>query len=243
MIEFYSTCRDCKTILHVTTSETVHPLCTEQPTHAEKLAADWLAMVDNWHPQQWQVDELADVIDKCDEAAPRLAEAAEIYASWGWPVFPLSTHTKIPAIPKAKGGNGVNDATTSVDRIRAHWTKHPTHNIGIATGAVFDVLDIDPSHGGAESYLRLLAYPNVLKCHGLSTTASGGMHLLFDPRGHGNGLNLHELPGVDWRGRGGYIVAPPSTLGKRGRSWSWTHHPSPLVKRHNSFQTVGRQHD
>ena len=54
------------------------------------------------------------------------------YAARGWPVFPLRPGEKVPLIAKAAGGNGVHDATTDPDQIRAWWTKHPTANIGLA---------------------------------------------------------------------------------------------------------------
>jgi hypothetical protein len=42
----------------------------------------------------------------------------------------------------------------------------------------------------------------------VARTGGGGWHLLFAPSGLGNRVKL--LPGMDWRGRGGLIVAPPS---------------------------------
>jgi hypothetical protein len=65
------------------------------------------------------------------------------YAARGWPVFPLRPAEKVPLIPKAAGGNGVHDATTDPDRIRAWWEKHPTANIGLACGVACWVLDVD----------------------------------------------------------------------------------------------------
>ena len=49
-------------------------------------------------------------------------------------------------------------------------------------------------------------------------TGSGGWHLWFAPTGHGNRVRL--LPGVDWRGLGGYVVAPPSRHASGG-AYSW----------------------
>jgi hypothetical protein len=42
----------------------------------------------------------------------------------------------------------------------------------------------------------------------VARTGGGGWHLLYAPTGLGNRIGL--LPGVDWRGQGGLIVAPPS---------------------------------
>jgi hypothetical protein len=49
-------------------------------------------------------------------------------------------------------------------------------------------------------------------------TGGGGWHLLYAPTGLGNRVGL--LPGVDWRGHGGVIVAPPS-IHASGRAYRW----------------------
>src|SRR4051795_333629 len=72
-----------------------------------------------------------------------LLEAALAYAARGWPVFALRPGEKTPLIAKAAGGNGVHDATTDPDQIRAWWEKHPSANIGLAAGPAFWVLDVD----------------------------------------------------------------------------------------------------
>lgn len=54
----------------------------------------------------------------------------------------------------------------------------------------------------------------------VARTGGEGWHLLYCPSGLGNRVGL--LPGVDWRGRDGLIVAPPSqhASGRRYR-WVW----------------------
>ena len=68
--------------------------------------------------------------------------AALAYASAGIAVFPLGPRSKQPLIAAAKGGHGLHDATTDLDQIRGWWTTHPTANIGLRTGVVFDVIDL-----------------------------------------------------------------------------------------------------
>lgn len=76
-------------------------------------------------------------------------------------------------------------------------------------------VDVDPRHGGDESLLDL-ALPSTLT----SLTGGGGQHLLYKHPGHEirNGANL--MPGIDFRGDGGYIVAPPS-MHSSGRRYEW----------------------
>jgi len=104
--------------------------------------------------------------------------------------------------------HGVKDATTNRARILAWWTRHPQANIGLATGYRFDVLDID-GPVGAET-MRTLAAEHGLHSSGpLVRTGGGGWHYYLAPTGLGN-VRPAGLEHVDWRGRGGYVVAPPS---------------------------------
>jgi Bifunctional DNA primase/polymerase, N-terminal len=52
----------------------------------------------------------------------------------------------------------------------------------------------------------------------VARTGGGGWHLLYAPTGLGNRVKL--LPGVDWRGRDGLIVAPPSQH-TSGHRYTW----------------------
>jgi hypothetical protein len=213
----YSTCRDCGGLLHVTDNDTVHPSCTTKPTKAERLAQRWLAAIDD----EFTADALEYDIEAIDTKPPRLLAAALRYASWGWPVFPLKAHAKTPATR-----NGFKDAGTDTGQIRAWWDAMPEANIGLPTGLAFDVIDIDPPIG-ALSYTALLEAGHIPECHGQVATSSGGLHLYIPATGDGNRAGVR--PGIDYRGVGGYVVAPPSTLGERGRAWSWISAPSPVL--------------
>ena len=226
----YSTCRRCDGLLQVTGDETTHPLCEPRPTAAERLAQQWIdAVIDGDGALE---AELQAQIEAIDSAPRRLLDAALLYASWGWPVFPI----KSPAMAaqsrdpeKAKKApatrNGFKDATTDPIQIRAWWGRYPDLNIGLPTGHAFDVIDVDVPEGVPA--LMKLAETD-LKVHGHAATSSGGVHLYIEPIG-GAGNFAGRVPGIDYRGIGGYVVAPPSTLGPRGRAWSWVHTPSPTI--------------
>jgi hypothetical protein len=91
-------------------------------------------------------------------------------------------------------------------------------NVGLATGIVFDVLDIDGPDGLAA--LRHLQEAAGLRLAGpLVATGGGGWHHWFTPTGLGN-RPPRDLTHVDWRGSGGCILAPPSHH-ISGRSYRW----------------------
>jgi Bifunctional DNA primase/polymerase, N-terminal len=104
--------------------------------------------------------------------------------------------------------HGVREATTNRARVLAWWTRHPLANIGLATGHAFDVLDVDGPDG--EQAIRAFAGEHGLVSSGpLVRTGGGGWHFYLAPTGLGN-VQPQGLAHVDWRGRGGYVVAPPS---------------------------------
>jgi len=117
--------------------------------------------------------------------------------------------------------HGVKDATTNRARVLAWWTRRPQANIGLATGRLFDVLDVDGPEG--EQAIRTLAAEHGLASSGpLVRTGGGGWHFYLAPTGLGN-LHPRGLAHVDWRGRGGYVVAPPSRHAS-GHPYQWTAH-------------------
>jgi Bifunctional DNA primase/polymerase, N-terminal len=242
----YTTCRDCGGLLWATNNDTVHPLCTPKPTKVERLAEQWLEAVEAGDAAREA--ELQSAINELDNRPPRLREAALLYASWGWPVFPLSVRGKMPLLrnihkddppdtPRCRGecgqeGHGLYDATADTATITRWWTNQPRANIGLPTGHAFDVIDVDvPKKGqpipGAIALAELHRLDVIPDSHGQVATGSGGLHIYITATGDGNKAGIR--PGVDYRGLGGYVVAPPSTLGRPGRSWSWIHKPSPVI--------------
>jgi hypothetical protein len=114
--------------------------------------------------------------------------------------------------------HGVKDATTNRARILAWWTRHPQANIGLATGQRFDVLDVD-GPTGAQAIRALAATHGLVSSGPLVRTGGGGWHFYLDPTGLGN-VRPWGLEYVDWRGRGGYVVAPPSRHAS-GHPYQW----------------------
>lgn len=227
-LKVMSTCRTCGGAMQVThPCDKAHPNCEPYQTRVDSLAAGWLSCI---LAQDYESAELTKKeMDSLESQSSDLGDAAIMYTMWNWPVFPLAKHSKLPAVSKAKGGQGFKDAKTDTDRIARWWNRHPTDNIGIATGHMFDAVDIDTGKGGIASFLKILGDKKVkFDCHGIAISASGGLHLYIPATGKGNFQNLH--PGIDFRGLGGYVACPPSTLGQPGQSYRWLVEPSPEIK-------------
>jgi Bifunctional DNA primase/polymerase, N-terminal len=114
--------------------------------------------------------------------------------------------------------HGVKDATCNRARILAWWTRHPQANIGLATGYRFDVLDVD-GPAGEQAIRELAAEYGLVSSGPLVRTGGGGWHFYLAPTGLGN-AHPAGLEKVDWRGRGGYVVAPPSRHAS-GHPYHW----------------------
>lgn len=139
-----------------------------------------------------------------------MIDLALYYARQGYPVFPLVPGDKIPL----KGSRGFLDATTSVAIIEQFWDKTPEANIGIATGirSGLLVIDIDPrKNTNWIAELNRLGLPQTYTVR----TWSRGYHLYFRyPKGCGVSCGANVVPGIDWRGEGGYVVAPGSVVNR-----------------------------
>ncbi|MGO5251634.1 bifunctional DNA primase/polymerase [Atopobiaceae bacterium LCP21S3_F11] len=148
-----------------------------------------------------------------DPPPPGLVDAALWYAALGVPVFPLEPGGKRPY----RGSHGCKDAVTDPAQIRAWWTAAPASNIGIATGHVVDVIDLDGA-AGVKSWAGDMweALPPIVGR--ARTRRPGGWHLYTPATGMGNRASM--FPGVDYRGQGGYVVAPPSIVD--GVTYRWT---------------------
>jgi len=160
-----------------------------------------------------RIEALLDAEDASTRA--RLAEpdalraAAHYYADRNWPVFPCKPGEKVPATR-----HGLKDATTSHDMIDQWWTATPTYNIGLPTGTYFDVVDID-GHQGMQSLLEWCREEDTTTAElfnprlgSVLTPRRPGTHIYTAPTGEGNRAGVR--PGIDWRGQGGYVLAPPS---------------------------------
>lgn len=150
-----------------------------------------------------------------------LLNTALYYAQYyGWAVFPVKANKK-PWTP-----HGCKDAKKDPGAIRAWWRQHPDAGIGIATGSKSNLIvideDIDDVKGinGFDEVSKWErdngSLPETVTC----ITGRGGYHLYYHYEGDDIGNRAGILDGVDVRGEGGYVIAPPSPH-PNGTEYAW----------------------
>ena len=152
----------------------------------------------------------------------KLLDTALFYAKeYGWAVFPVNGKNKKPYTP-----HGCKDAKKDPGAIKAWWSKYPDAGIGIATGSMSNLIvideDIDDTKG-LDGYQEVSNWekqngslPETVTC----LTGRGGYHLYFKYDGKDIKNRAGILDGVDVRGEGGYVIAPPSPH-PNGTEYTW----------------------
>lgn len=145
--------------------------------------------------------------------------AAPALASHGLRVLPVKSRTKTPAV-----GNWPSVATCDAGQI-ARWSrKHGAGNVGVATGGWLVVLDLDvkAEADGLATVAVLEREHGQLPATVAVETPTGGLHLYFRlPAGRRARCSVSRIgPGVDVRGDGGMVVAPPS-VHPNGSAYAW----------------------
>lgn len=158
-----------------------------------------------------EIERASKIVDDLERtqrrAVPTLHASALWYTERGFHVFPLTPRSKIPL----KGSRGCKDATGDPEQIHRWWDAEPDANVGIATGHLVDVVDVDGHEGQrsrAQMWDEIFAQIDADAIGKVLTPRPGGMHIYVPATGNGNAAGI--APSVDIRGRGGYVVAPPS---------------------------------
>lgn len=149
--------------------------------------------------------------------------AAVALASLGWRVAPIAPGQKYPAL------KAWQDAATDDLAVIADWWAGPYqgHGVGIVTGPDTGLwaLDVDVADGkpGMASLAALIETHGPLPETVTVLTGTGGLHLYYQwdaERPINNGMATRLGPGLDIRGAGGQVVAPP-TIHPNGRPYTW----------------------
>lgn len=153
-----------------------------------------------------------------------ILNAALEYAARGWSVIPISKEKR----PCIKWQDATREQLTNPDNIRKWWERYPGANVAIVTGSrsgglVVVDLDIDEDKGinGVDSLNEWCDANGIyeIESEAAVTTGRGGRHLYFQSRDVFHN-QVDCLKGVDIRGEGGCIVAPPS-VHKNGHMYTW----------------------
>ena len=143
-----------------------------------------------------------------------IIEAANHYINLGYSVIPLQAKGKKPVVQWAEYQNRVATAEELTE-----WFEDTNYNIGIVTGRIsgIDVVDCDSEEAVALARAKGLPVCNAVK-------TGRGIHFYFThQKGVGNFQKRDDLPGIDLRAEGGYVVAPPS-IHANGTKYHWIEH-------------------
>ena len=129
------------------------------------------------------------------------------YAEQGFSVIPVDGITKKPAIEWKQ----YQETRADVAQIEAWWNAMPEADIGIVTGAVSGIVVVDAEKGADFDLFHFPQTPCV-------ETGGGGRHWYFAYAPMGNAVRFAPL--YDFRGDGGYVIAPPSKH-RSGNRYAW----------------------
>lgn len=139
-------------------------------------------------------------------------DAARAFAHSGIPIFPCASGGKRPLTHA-----GFHEASCDTSQVRTWWARFPGANIGMPTGSEsgIDVVDVDVTgtDSGFAAFERASVAGLVEGELARVRTPSGGLHVYFPaiaarPQRCWQAAAAH----IDFRGNGGYVVVPPSTL-------------------------------
>lgn len=161
-----------------------------------------------------------------------ILNAALGYAQRGVAVFPAAAAVK-KSLKCARFSNGERwGATRDLREVRCDFTRWPNARIGIPTGAINGIvvveIDTPAGHGcdGQAALDRLQAEHGALPETLTAISPSGSIHRYF--RHPGAGIKIKTTAskigvGIDVRGDGGMVIAPPSN-NLDGRQYRWLNH-------------------
>lgn len=149
-------------------------------------------------------------------------KAALDYGRLGLSVIPIESRGKRPLIRWEVYQYRRTDAAEIAEWFR-RW---PDANIAVVTGIVSGlvVLELDPTQGADVSLAELARehgpFPETVEAR----TGGGGRHLYFAHPGDITSNRVGFVRGIDLRGDGGYVVAPPSVHAS-GEPYRWERSP------------------
>lgn len=147
-----------------------------------------------------------------------IASAAFAYLRRGWSIIPIERHGKRPLIHWEE----YQRRLPKEPELRDWYTRWPYANVAVVTGALSNlvVLDVDPRHGGDKALAKLQQthgkFPRTVEAR----SGGGGRHIYFSHPGGTVSNRVGLVRGVDLRGDGGLVIAPPS-VHESGHLYRW----------------------
>lgn len=180
----------------------------------------------------------------------KLTLSAEWYANKDWKILPCygivdgrcncgQAHPEPKDVGKHPAINGWNkEATSDIAQISAWWKQAPDQNIGVmCRSSGFFVIDIDPRHGGHNSYEKFEslvegALPPTVEArtgaYNVGNEVLRGRHLFYKCDAYedllGN-LNKLGLKGIDVKHNGYVLIAP--SVHFSGTNYEWVEGKGP----------------
>jgi hypothetical protein len=148
-----------------------------------------------------------------------LHQAALVYCRHGWSAVPVAVTGKWALVRWRVW----QQARPDPDQLATWWQRWPAANVGVITGPVSGlvVLDVDPPHGGGAALAKLEATHGDLPRSAVVETPSGGWHVYLQWPGFKVANSAGRLgPGLDVRGQGGLVLAPPSRRSLGAYRWA-----------------------
>jgi hypothetical protein len=147
-----------------------------------------------------------------------MLQAALALAQQGYCVFPCQRQSKLPATAR-----GFLDASKTPEIIERWWRRNPNYNIAIATGTISGIFVGDVDGVDAEAELRKLEAAHGVLPSTVEAITARGRHVYFrmPPKIDIRNSASKVAPGIDIRGNGGYVLAPPS-VHPSGRRYCWS---------------------
>jgi hypothetical protein len=147
-----------------------------------------------------------------------MVDSALACGARGWSVIPMQPRGKRPLLAWREHQQRIAGA----DEIVGWFRRWPEANLGVVTGRISGivVVDVDTRHGGPASVADAEARQGALAATVEAATGGGGRHLYYAHPGPALANRVAMLPGVDLRGDGGCVVAPPS-VHPNGRRYAW----------------------
>jgi hypothetical protein len=134
------------------------------------------------------------------------------YLSYGWSVMPLRPQAKEPLLGS---WTEFQRRLPTSEEVTRWFTNTPDANLAILTGTVskLGVVDFDGPDGMETLQTLRLTSP-------VTSITGKGRQLFFRHPGTILKNSVRSLPGLDVRGDGGYVVAPPS-IHPNGKRYQW----------------------